>query len=68
MMHLSIKKNSLILAIFAIVCTAIVGLVNEMTKARIVRQEQQQLLNTLHSMFVMIVEWVRQKVHSLLTD
>jgi len=49
MMHLSIKKNSLILAIFAIVCTAIVGLVNEMTKARIVRQEQQQLLNTLHS-------------------
>ena len=30
--RLPIQKNSQILAIFAIVCTAIVGLVNELTK------------------------------------
>jgi len=47
--RLSIKENSLILAAFAIICTAIVGIVNESTKARIARQEQQQLLKTLHS-------------------
>jgi len=47
--RLPIQKNSQILAIFAIVCTAIVGLVNELTKDRIKAQEQLQLLNTLHS-------------------
>ena len=47
--RLPIQKNSLILAIFAIVCTAIVGLVNELTKDKIKVQEQLQLLNTLHS-------------------
>jgi len=47
--RLSIQKNSQILAIFAIVCTAIVGLVNELTKDKIKAQEQQQLLTTLHS-------------------
>lgn len=47
--RLPIQKNSQILAIFAIVCTAIVGLVNELTKDRIKAQAQQQLLNTLHS-------------------
>ncbi|MEY8214681.1 MAG: RnfABCDGE type electron transport complex subunit G, partial [Colwellia sp.] len=46
--HLPIQKNSLILAVFAIVCTAIVGLVNELTKDRIKEQAQLQLLNTLH--------------------
>jgi len=47
--RLSITKNSRILAAFAIVCTAIVGIINETTKARIESQEQQQLLNILHS-------------------
>lgn len=47
--RLPIQKNSQILAIFAIVCTAIVGLVNELTKERIQTQAQLQLLNTLHS-------------------
>lgn len=47
--RLPIQKNSLILAIFAIICTAIVGLVNELTKNEIKAQEQLQLLNTLHS-------------------
>lgn len=46
---LPIQKNSLILALFAIACTAIVGLVNELTKDRIIAQAQLALLNTLHS-------------------
>ncbi|MDX2366822.1 MAG: electron transport complex subunit RsxG [Colwellia sp.] len=37
------------LAIFAIICTAIIGLVNELTKDEIKAQEQLQLLSTLHS-------------------
>lgn len=47
--RLPIQKNSLILAIFAIVCTAVVGLINELTSDKIKAQEQLQLLNTLHS-------------------
>ncbi|MBL4899284.1 MAG: electron transport complex subunit RsxG [Colwellia sp.] len=47
--RLPIQKNSQTLAIFAIVCTAIVGLVNELTSDKIKAQEQLQLLNTLHS-------------------
>jgi electron transport complex protein RnfG len=47
--RLPMQKNSQILALFAIVCTAIVGLVNELTKDEIKAQEQLQLLNTLHS-------------------
>lgn len=47
--RLPMQKNSQILAIFAIICTAIVGLVNELTKDEIKIQEQLQLLNTLHS-------------------
>ncbi len=47
--RLPIQKNSQILAVFAIVCTAIVGLVNELTKDRITAQAQLKLLNTLHS-------------------
>ena len=47
--RLPIQKNTKILAIFAIVCTAIVGLVNELTKEKIAAQAQLQLLNTLHS-------------------
>jgi len=48
-MRLSIKKNSLVLAAFAIVCTAIVGIINETTQGKIAYQEQQHLLNILHS-------------------
>lgn len=47
--RLPIQKNSQILAVFAVVCTAIVGLVNELTKDEIKAQEQLQLLNTLDS-------------------
>ena len=47
--RLPVQKNSQILAIFAIVCTAIVGLINELTKDKIKAQEQLQLLATLHS-------------------
>jgi len=48
-MRISIQKNSRVLALFAIVCTAIVGRVNETTKDRIETQKQQHLLKTLHS-------------------
>jgi len=47
--RLPVQKNSQILAIFAVVCTAIVGLVNELTSDKIKAQEQLQLLNTLQS-------------------
>ncbi len=47
--NIAISKNSKTLALFAITCTAIVGLVSELTKDRIKVQQQQQLLNTLHS-------------------
>lgn len=47
--RLPVQKNSKILAIFAIACTVIVGLVNELTSDKIKAQEQLQLLNTLHS-------------------
>ncbi len=48
-MNISIQKNSRVLALFAIVCTAIVGIVHETTKNRIAIQKQQHLLNILHS-------------------
>ncbi len=48
-LNIAISKNTKILALFAIACTAIVGLVSELTKERIKQQEQQQLLKTLHS-------------------
>lgn len=44
----AVSKNSKILAIFAISCTAIVGLVNELTKDQIYIQEQNQLLKTFN--------------------
>ncbi len=43
----AIEKNARLLAIFAVVCTGLVGTVNLLTKDRIVIQEQQQLLTTL---------------------
>ncbi|WDE10367.1 electron transport complex subunit RsxG [Thalassomonas haliotis] len=48
-MRIAIKKNSKILALFAIACTAVVGLVNEFTKGFIQTQQQQHLLAILHS-------------------
>ena len=45
----SVSKNAKVLALFAIVLTAIVGLVSEATKGRIAAQEQAQLLKVLHS-------------------
>jgi len=48
-MRISIQKNSRVLALFAIVCTAIVGIVHEATKNRIEVQHQEHLLNILHS-------------------
>ncbi len=48
-LSIAITKNTKILALFAIACTAAVGLVNELTKDKIKLQEQRQLLKTLHS-------------------
>jgi len=48
-MSVAISKNSRILALFAIACTATVGLVNELTKERIYQQQQKQLLSTLNN-------------------
>ncbi len=44
----AISKNSLILGLFAIACTAAVGLVNLYTKDRIEVQAQQQLIKQLN--------------------
>jgi electron transport complex protein RnfG len=46
---IAISKNSKILAIFAIACTAIVGLVSELTQDKIKAQQQKELLKTLHA-------------------
>jgi len=48
-MRKAIEKNAIVLAVFAIACTLIVGIVNLLTKDRIELQEQQQLLTTLSS-------------------
>jgi electron transport complex protein RnfG len=45
----AVSRNSKILALFAIVCTAIVGLVHSLTKDQIVFQQQQDLLRNLNS-------------------
>ncbi len=46
----AINRNSKILAIFAVACTAIVGIVNFLTKDRIYIQHQKQLLSTLNNL------------------
>jgi len=46
-MRKAIEKNALMLAVFAVVCTTVVGLVPFFTKDRIAIQEQQHLLTTL---------------------
>lgn len=45
----AVSKNARILALFAIVCTAIVGLVHILTKDQIIFQQQQELLRNLNS-------------------
>ncbi|WNC70132.1 electron transport complex subunit RsxG [Thalassotalea nanhaiensis] len=47
-MKIAIQQNAKVLAMFAIACTAMVGIVNYLTKDTIARQEEQQLLDTLH--------------------
>ena len=47
-MKLAITNNAKILAIFAVACTALVALVNLLTKDRIAEQQQKYLLTTLH--------------------
>ncbi len=46
-MRKAIQKNANVLAIFAIVCTAVVGIVHSLTKEEIELQKQQQLLDRL---------------------
>ena len=46
---LAVSRNSKILALFAIACTGLVGLVHELTKDQIKIQEQRQLLSTLNA-------------------
>lgn len=41
-------KNGLLLALFALICTAVVAVINQMTTDKIKQQEQQQLLGILH--------------------
>lgn len=41
------RKNALILAIFALVCTAVVALTHRLTQSTIIEQEQAQLLRVL---------------------
>ena len=47
-MKLAIQQNAKVLTMFAVACTAMVGIVNFLTKDTIARQEEQQLLNTLY--------------------
>lgn len=46
-MRKAIQKNAIVLALFAIVCTATVGLVHWFTKDTIAKQQQQQLVDQL---------------------
>ncbi|TRX56346.1 electron transport complex subunit RsxG [Thalassomonas sp. M1454] len=47
-MKVAVQNNAKVLALFAIACTALVSLVSWFTKDTIMRQQQQQLLNTLY--------------------
>lgn len=48
-MRVAIEKNGRLLALFAIACTAVVGIVNELTKDRIAIEQQNKLLATFNS-------------------
>jgi electron transport complex protein RnfG len=45
----AVSKNTKILTLFAVACTIAVGLVSQLTADAIKHQEQQYLLNTLHT-------------------
>jgi electron transport complex protein RnfG len=45
----AVSKNTKILTLFAVACTIAVGLVSQLTADTIKHQEQQYLLNTLHT-------------------
>lgn len=47
-MKVAVQNNAKVLALFAIACTALVSVVNWLTKDTIIRQQQQQLLSTLY--------------------
>ena len=49
-MFISMKNNGLILALFALVCTAVVAVTNTITADRIMQQEQQQLLKIINQL------------------
>lgn len=45
-----IEKNATLLALFAIACTALVGVVNLLTQDKIIQQEKRQLVLTLNAL------------------
>lgn len=47
----SAKRNGLILALFALLSTALLAGIHELTEDRITRQEQQKLIAILHQLF-----------------
>jgi len=49
-MRKAIEKNARLLALFAIACTVLVGIVNLLTKDKIIEQQKQQLITTLNSL------------------
>lgn len=49
---IAMSKNAQLLALFAIACTAIVGVVHLLTKDQIAFQQQQKLLRNLNSIIV----------------
>ena len=49
---IAMSKNAQLLALFAIACTAIVGVVHLLTKDQIAFQQQQKLLRNLNSILV----------------
>ena len=48
-MKQAINSNAKLLAIFAIACTAVVGVISQLTAPTIAKQEQAQILKTLHT-------------------
>ncbi len=49
-MRKAIENNAKLLTLFAVACTALVGIVHLLTKDKIVEQQQQQLIATLNSL------------------
>jgi electron transport complex protein RnfG len=48
----AMSKNALLLALFAVACTTIVGIVHLLTKDQIAFQQQQKLLRNLNSIII----------------